>query len=460
MLPGFLHLDLRRGCTADMLVSSLSALLGNIDALQSMFKLIGMPEIRVVVVKDAVNGLKGQVVQFYVNDIKIQRTLKFSSPKPSLSKISPKWNINQTTMRLVEKPRASEEIDAGTHQFVRECLHNGDIHLQSIQAIFESPKIRPEISALAIKILENLACDHVVDQKLSGMDALWAFCHLLSLASAIHTLDPKFISATKIQICSEHCLDAGAKRLDLSHPLWVRQILHMLPTFEGSERVHVDVLALAFVKTLVGHFGPRGESVILQLGIGLSPTIDHLACHFIESLWCEAKLPESMSEIGPSNQARISSRYKVEGLVPANEDVSALIATMSLHGAQSLSYVLVHGERNSCFNLVRFSVTDDHKREAVEAFLIKGNAKDVSLSAIEHHDLNKRLVNVPLGSGNKTSSLRFYEYLYLDKIVQVEPHKEDLDLYVKSTDYSMDVARGDLLMAWKKWRGRMVEEQR
>lgn len=458
MLPGFLHLDLRRGCTADMLVSSLSALIGSVDALQSMFTFIGMPEISVVVVKDAVNGIKGQVVQFYVNDIKIQRSLKFSASKPFSSKILPKWNLTKGVIKLVEKPQKTENIERiSSHDFVHDCLNNRDIAINSIAAVFENSNIKPEISALAIKILENLACDHLVDQKLSGMDALWAFCHLFSLALAIHTLDPKYISATKIQIFSE-ALDKE-KRLALSHPVWIRQILHMLPTYEGNERIHLDVLALAFVKTLVGHFGPRGESVILQLGIGLSPVIDHLACHFIEALWCEAKLPESMSEIGPSNQARISFRHKVEGLVPATENISTLIATMSLHGAQSLSYVLVHGERNSCFYLVRFSVTDDNKREAIEAFLIKGNAKDVSLHATEHHDLNKRLVNVPLGSGNKTSSLRFYEYIYLDKIVHVEPHKEDLELYVKTTDYSMDVARGDLLMAWKKWRGRMVEEQ-
>ncbi len=453
MLPGFLHFDLRRGCTADMLVSSMAALLGTIDGINATFQALNMPEINALVVKDSVSGLKGEVVQFYVQGQVLKRGVTRKKTRALISKLTPRWHIHET-----EKSKPREGISQSVaNPFLQDCLNDVEINLKKLKELFLSPKLKPEVSALAIKILENLACDQFIEQKLSGSDALWLFCHVVALISEINSLDPKFISATKIHISDSEFLKTVSS-LDLAHPVWLRQLLSLLPCNEVNEIIHTDVLALAFIKTLAGHFGARGESTILQIGIGLSPTIDHLAYHFVEALWCEAKLPLSMNEIGPSNLLRVNSLFQAMGMVPTTTDMTALTAMMSLHGAKSINYSLVHGERNSNAYLMRFTVDDARKREVVEAFLIKGNAKDVSLTTIEQHELNKRLINVPLGSGNKTSSARFYEYIYLDKTVRVEPLQEDLDHYAKATDYSIDVARGDLLMAWKKWRQQMVEE--
>jgi hypothetical protein len=454
MLPGFLHFDLRRGCTADMLVSSMAALLGDTDGINGTFKALGLPEISALVVKDSISGLKGQVVQFYVNGQLLKRGNGPRKITPLMNeKLRPRWHFDEAPENYDRK-----EISYSGNPFLQDCLNGVHISLKKLSEPFLNPKIKPEVSALAIKILENLNCDQFIEQKLSGEDALWLFCHLAGLVSEINSLDPKFISATRIHIFSQAPTPKLPPTLDLSHPVWLRQVMYQLPTNEMNEIVYADVLALAFIKTLAGHFGPRGESTILQVGIGLSPTIDHLAYHFIEALWCEASLPSSINEIGPSNRPRFASLFEATGTVLATTDMAALITMMSLHGAKSLSYVLVQSEKNSSAYLVRFVVNDEYKREAIEAFLIKGNAKDLSLSTVEHQELNKRIVNVPLGSGNKTSSARFYEYIYLDKTVRVEPLKEDLDNYVKSTDYSIDVARGDLLMAWKKWRAQRVNE--
>ncbi|MCA9506874.1 MAG: DUF111 family protein [Myxococcales bacterium] len=462
MLPGFLHFDLRRGCSADKLLSSLIALVGDYKIFESAFKQIGMSEINLVAIKDAVNGLKGQVIQFYVDDILIKRDVREASKNcDNLQKNFPRWHVQKNTVcNLSDNKKTLENFSQvfSRHQFVEACLNQQKISLSEIEQLFDHPKLKPEVSALAIKILENLYCDDFVSQKLSGMEALWTFCHLFTLVVAINSLDPKYISATKIYFGCEKFIDDKISGLHLAHPVWIQQVLRMVPSFECSEKIDLDVLALSFVKTLVGHFGPRGESVILQLGIGLSPKSDHISFQFVEALWCEANLPQSMNEIGPTNYARVSMRYKIEGLVPSTQDISSLASMMSLHKAQSLSYSLVHAEGNNCFYLVRFSVSDEYKREAIEAFLIKAHAQNVSVSIIEHHQLNKRIVSVPLGKGNKTSSSRFYEYIYLDKVVRVEPHKEDLDFYIKNTDLSVEVARADLLLAWKKWRGRIVEE--
>jgi hypothetical protein len=275
-------------------------------------------------------------------------------------------------------------------------------------------------------------------------------------AALLRALDPKFISCSKIYLSPGHINTQKSKTNQLHDQTWLRHILKHTPIVEVDEAIEADVLAAAFVKSLVGQFGARGDSIILDMGIGLSPT----AKNFIEALWCEARLPDTMSEIGPSNSARSSHLFEVVGQISApTADMTALTATMSLHGAKSLSYHLVQSERNSSSYLMRFLVHHDRQKEALEAFLIKGNAQHVVIKAVECHELNKRLVSVPVGTGNKCDSYRFYEYIYYERCVRVEPLLEDLNLYAQKTNYSIDVSRSDLLMAWKKWRGQTVENQ-
>ena len=214
---------------------------------------------------------------------------------------------------------------------------------------------------------------------------------------------------------------------------------------------------LLLLPRLLGQFGARGKSTILQVGLGFSSQAIHEDYH-VEALWCEAHLPKSQVDCGTQNDARLTFGHLVSGMVPATTDISELCKTLSLHGAMSISWQLVHGEKSHTYYSVTFTCNDCDKHHAVEAFLIKGGAFHTSSHVVEHHELNKRLVAVPIGSGNKKSSARFQEYIYYDKIVRVEPLQEDLDSYVENTDYSMDVARGDLLLAWKKWRGRIASE--
>lgn len=452
MQPGFLHLDLRRGCSADALLSSLLALLENTEPLDHAFKALGFSQIKTVIVKDAINGIKGHVVQFYI-DNRIIKPEQNIAPlvKPCGSLQKPQWNRSKSAKVVLADPAPSS-----MHPFLAACLNNEKIKLNDLKNIFISAPIKPELSAIAVKILEQLTTDRFTEQHLLGRDALWMLCHLIGLVAVLDALDPKFISATTI-----HVPVASVKNEDHLtpfHQTWLNEVLVTLPTYETNAAIHLDVVALSFVKTLAGHFGTRGESALLQLGIGFSPLIDHLHPYYCEALWCEARLPESMTELGGFNQPLISYRYEVSGLVPAFLDIGSLIASMSLHGAQASSAVLVHTERNANAYLFRFTVSDEQKREALEAFLVKGHAQAVSMNTIEYHELTKRLVNVPLGQGNKTSSARCYEYTYLDKIVRVEPHADDILAYATSSDYSIDVARSDLLMAWKKWRGKVVWE--
>lgn len=301
---------------------------------------------------------------------------------------------------------------------------------------FDDPKLKPNIRALVTKISA-----HIDDPLLLPT--------LILLITLIDKLNPKYISSTKINIGLNH----SRKTQDIKSDLILRNLLHMMPSYEVDYLVPIDIAAVAFLKVVVSHFGARGDSVILQSTQAWSDD----GRHMLEALWCEACLPDTISELGPSNKARIKFSYDVQGLVQASLDISSIISMLSLHGARKISSCLVQAERSQNFYAVSFVVHEDYKREAVEAFLVKGAAIAVRVIACEYHELNKRIVSVPLGSANKTSSANFIEYVYLDKIVRVEPCQEEIAQYLEKNNYSIDVARSDLLKIWKKWRGHIIE---
>ena len=96
------------------------------------------------------------------------------------------------------------------------------------------------------------------------------------------------------------------------------------------------------------------------MGIGISPKTRA----FIEALWCEASLPDTMSETGPTNTPRSCYLFVVIGHVAAAQaDMASLSSVMSLHGAKSISYQLVQGEKSSMAYLMRFLIKYDRQKK-------------------------------------------------------------------------------------------------
>lgn len=308
--------------------------------------------------------------------------------------------------------------------------------LSDIKALFSSKKVDVAISSLALPILANIP--QVFE---TSLEHSWLMRELAILCSQIAKLDPKFISASKVR--------TGTQKISKIPS----ELLIGIPVMEVEAQIRDDFLALAFLKTVVGQWGARGEHTLLNVGLGYDQG------ETVEALWCEARLPESMNEIGPSNQARMHALFEVIGHSPCTMDMPGLATTLFLHGAKDFSWHLVQGENHLSSYQVRFFCSGEDKRDSIEAFLIKGEAHRVSVRLVELHELNRRQVAIPLGTGNKTSSMRFWEYIYYDKIVRVEPVREDLDQYIIKTDYSVDVARSDALLLWKKWRGRAAEDK-
>ncbi len=333
MRPGFLHFNLRSGCTADMLIEAMADLL-----------------------KDS------------------------SCADPAV------------------KPRG----DTG-----------------ELRELFLNSKLPPRLAGTALKILENFPS--APKEK------------LVTLCAYVEALDPKFISASKIFIGEQ-----------VNDGLWSNELLIGLPCVEVEHPIPVDALGVAFVKALVGRFGPRGDSVVIQIGRG-GP---------LEALWCEPERVSSIAEDSVANNVIVDHLFEVFGHIPLTTDMARLTGDLRRKGASSISHCHVFDDKNLSKNAMRFLV-DSNNREAIELFLLAG-ALDVRKQAVESHALIKRFVTVPLGFGQKQTTCQIYEYLYYDQVVRAEPMEDEVLAYAKKHNFSVDVARRDLVLAWKKWRNGAV----
>lgn len=451
MVPGYLHFDVRRGLRADMLNAAMSSLFCNEDAIRNAFVALNLAEITFVVNEHVARGVRGKVVHFYVDDELI--ALDVASSRKRRPAPGALWDHGIEQAKSV---KGKSRLAGCNNPWLEKCLLGEQISLSDVELLFKQSALKPSVTGLALKVLDQLRNPHFIDQRLRASDALWLVCHLVMLCAQIETLDPKFITATILCVGRKGAPKRAAEP-SLDDDVWLNHVLITVPVIEISDDVSVDVLAVAFLKALSSHFGARGQSVILKSGIGISSFHDP-AMGLVEALWCEAHLPSSMTELGPSNDAQRNSVHEISGTVLAATDIAFLCSTLSLHGALSITWSLVQGEKGQSYYIVRFFCSDDDKREAVEAFLVKGGARDVATNVVERHELNRRIVSVPIGSATKSFAIRFCEYSYFDKTVRVEPLKEDLDSYVLQTDYSVEMARSDLLLAWKKWRGRVALE--
>lgn len=411
--------------SADALLASMLGFVPDLTPLKQAFFALGLHDISFRVGSAEIYGVQGSVIHFYYDSFLI----------------SPLVNDTEKLHKINVLP--------DQHELLQCLIADQKVSLKDLKRLFLHKRLKPAVSALAIKIIEHLETPAFPNHMLFAHEAVWLFCHVLGLVVIIDLLDPKFISSSHLQIGQSH--NSGSKST-LVDPIWMDHILMNMPAFFVKDNVETDVVAIAFMKTVCGHFGPRGMSCILHVSIG------HGCASLSEALWCEANLPASIVECGPTNKAKVASIYEVKGHIKPTFDMPHLASVMTLHGAQFFTWHLVHGEKMQTFFEARFVCSEQDKHEAMEAFLVKAGALKVSLSTIEQHELNRRLVSLPMGHGNKTFSVRFYEYVYYDKIVRAEPLEEDLDAYMQKTNYSPEVARGDLLMAWKKWRGRIASE--
>lgn len=295
------------------------------------------------------------------------------------------------------------------------------------------------------KIIDTIGLEDHKNHKIGFEEKGYFLLNILTFAYLLEEIDPKYLSSTPIFISSKN--DYG--------PI-IKALLLNCPIVEiGDDVIPIDILGLGIIKAFSASFQSRGLSLINAISYGFSDAEKYSS---VEAQICEVDYPKTISERGLLRKANIEQLLELSFLVENQVDIKELAKDLFLHGARSINYWLVHTKDGEVAFRLTLVVKASKKTEIIEASLIKAKATELFLRPLESHSLKKRKVSVPLGTKNKTENYIFEEYLYGDKILRVDPLKEDLDLYIKKTNYPPDVARSDLYMAWRKWRGRVFEE--
>lgn len=439
---GYLYFDLNRGCTASMLISALASLGVTADELNDGLKKASLGEIKAVIEEVVRDGLKCQAVYFYLD----KTLLTFPKKSPSFARpnvpFKPKWDAPLANEMSVMSPSSLHNVSSSS--FINRCLGPDQVSLKEIEEFVRTAQCAPDVLGLSLQILSHLKSDLFVEQKMAGDEALWFTVHLLALSVGLRMLDPSFILATKIVTTRD------LFRKDVKESMWLYETLKCLPVVESNESISIDVLAVAFIKTVAAQFGERGESTIVKIGLGAETSLNNHA-HQITALLCEAVLPKTMIEPSQSDTCSSHRVFLVSALVPVTASVSILAENLEKLLAKEFHQHLVHKNNESLFS-VHFIINEENKEAALKSLFSVGQVHNVTVKPATLYSLKERLVAVPIGYGNKQLSMRFMEYVLGQEVVKVDPVEEDLLSYIHQTDFSMDVARKDLLEAWKKWR--------
>ncbi len=251
------------------------------------------------------------------------------------------------------------------------------------------------------------------------LSAIAHFCVLL------RELDPGAVSASRIPIAIAPSDPAAGVLLNLSQGLPVYEASYPAPT--------CDAPALALLKTCVSYFGPRGESVLLKLGVGHKPAV--------RALWCQREL---VSNTKSSRLVQLSAVIANHHLLPE------LTHRLSQLGAKRIWTTAVMESGTAAKSLVTAITSEADQPRAVEMFMIMGEASEVNTHVVEQERLSKRVISVVLGKSQKQQVCRVTEYLLGEKILRADPVQEDLETLAKASSQPQDVIRADILSAWKK----------
>lgn len=299
--------------------------------------------------------------------------------------------------------------------------------LLDLGASFKDKKLGPVSIALLQRTKNSLTEVGYAPTELD-LDELVKFCLLLT------DLDPKAISATKIPLSFAP---------DYTKRTVLFKLSDSVPVYEQEwPAPSCDMIGLALLKTCVAHFGARGESRLIKMGLGVNPEV--------RALLCEPAPLATRQTVGVSAEPRISSLVEVSALITNPNLISELTHRLNQIGCKKVwaTQVLEQGTQPKSLLTVIASEADQH--QVVEVLLILGGACEVFLHLTEQHSLQKRTVSVTLGTVQKQRTCRVVESLWGDRVLRADPLSEDLISLSKATGNPQEIVRADVLSAWKK----------
>lgn len=240
-------------------------------------------------------------------------------------------------------------------------------------------------------------------------------------AMGVAKLNPLAISASHIPLSFSHDHVDRDQILKLSEGL---------PTRESEwPGPFSDALGIAMLKVVANHFGARGDSVLIKMAKAKT----------VRAMWCE-----------PTQMPKVFALVEFLALVGVSVDAQELIRRLINLGVRELltTQVMESGARprTQIRGLVSYDILD----HTIEKLLIDGEASDVTTSYVEFHSLHKHKVEIPFGRGQKQQSCSVIESLWGDRVLRAELVKEDLAALVKTTGFSPESIRSDVMTAWRK----------
>lgn len=473
-LPGMIHFDVSQGCTAELLNGALLDLGLPLDGVHLAFKQLGISHLIPTHCSEGTGRCLGSYLDL-VNDSGqsfMSKSVIFSKKKSNGRKQSPHWDhkavdslneIPAPTFKTEEQTEEQTEEEIGTEfnqstENINRWLRQEPGTIDNLISHVQQSKLSPIPSALVQKTLGLLAFslkrahgnqNGIIN--LDGNQLIRILCQVVAFCVLLNDLDPFEVSATRIPLAwPPNNIISGFG--DLDEKGWTLALVELIPTYEKEwPAPFAEPVGAALLKTIVRNFGARGESHLLQSGVGVQRNFKE--CNLLtRALWCEPVVIATRSVEGPSSSPKVSPLLYVKCLLGGRVDVQDLSRRMQILGAENIitAQVMEQGVRPK----TSLSLISSHREieRIIEALLITGEAVEVTTGLVERYELLSRKVSIPFGRKQKTMECGVTEWLMGNKILRAEPVHADLMSIVSATGFSPESVRSDVLAAWKKWR--------
>ena len=449
-----LHFDVSRGCTAEILISALIDLKGDLSVVKKGLVACGVLDIEPVSKQGYFKNTSQSFIDFeneFGKSITTPLSRRLNS-ETNLPKISKKKKPAWDRKNKIEDER--DVKDSKNQPFSTSIRVDT---LDSIRKVLTRSTLDPVSKALAIKTIDLLidALKRCTRNEKADFfhfnetEATRILCETIAFCQLIWSLDLSSVSASRIAY--------SAPILNLEDPVdregWLLALSENVPTFHRTwPAPYSEPIGLALLLAITGRFGDRGESTVLRYGSGTN-ALKNGPDLIARALLCAPTPIASRPNTAPFGiNAPALAFVELSATLGAGIDVPALLKRLKILGMKSVQ--TWQGFEGSSFPkfILRGFVSQPDLDKALKALLVTGEATQVYTRNVEQHALQNRIVAVPLGRNQSQKACKVIEWLWEGNIVRAEPDLNDLAMLVKSSGYAQDVIRSDILAAWRRWR--------
>ncbi len=345
--------------------------------------------------------------------------------------------INNTKLATSQSINASliDLIGRESDYHINILFSKNNITKEDLKDYFEKLTISVINKALAQKILDTIFVSRFENHTLSLQDATELASNLLSLLLNLEALDVSFVCCNNLNIS----YDAEA---------WIKEILIDTP-ININNSSQTDILAAAFLKVVATNTRNNFEYIIKKVGVGK----DKNSQNYTESLLCESSLPKTSAQESLLSAPQNYNLYEITILLDNNAHIKKLLSELVIYDPKNIFYSYGFNHLSEPKIFFKFLIADLAKKDVFK--ILFKYVVEISFHQAALLNLSKKLVALEVGTGNKKSICRFYEYIHYDQIIKTKILKEDLLKYAQEWDESLDEVSEKLFSVYKKWRNNL-----